>query len=63
MSKVKPDKKPRWNNFPISPETDAAINRLRELLADKDPLGQTPSKHRAVAIAVMEAIAKRERGR
>jgi len=49
-----------WSTLSFSRETHEQVERLCELLATEDPLGATPSKHRAVAIAVVEAIARRE---
>ena len=45
----------------ISPETDANIDKLRDIMTSTDPAGQRPSKHRVVAVAVAEAINWRER--
>jgi glutamate/tyrosine decarboxylase-like PLP-dependent enzyme len=52
-----------WQNLVASKETHEAIDRLCDLMGREDPLGTRPSKHRAVALAVHEAIARRTEGR
>jgi len=68
---VKPERKPKkvakpegrgWKNLLVSDATNEKIERLVELLGGDDALGEKPSKHRAIAVAVQEAIAFRERG-
>ena len=49
----------RYINLMISTDTQAEIDTLCDLLKESDPIGTRPSKHRAVAIAVREAIGRR----
>jgi len=62
MAKAKKGKQTarRWSNLLVGAETHVQIDRLCGLLAEEDPIGQRPSKHRAVQIAVAEAIRARE---
>jgi Arc/MetJ family transcription regulator len=45
-----------WTNIIVSRETLAMVEELQEALRRLDPLEQTPSKHRAVALAVRRMI-------
>jgi hypothetical protein len=61
MAKAKATKKTKrtWHNLYLPEDTLAAIEALTGLLAVEDPIGEKPAKCRAIAIAVREAIARR----
>jgi hypothetical protein len=45
-----------WTNIIVSRDTLALVEQLQELVGQADPLGEVPSKHRTVALAVRRMI-------
>lgn len=45
-----------WRDVLLSPQTHALIDELQDLLAAADPVGERPSKHRAIALALQATI-------
>ena len=66
MTKAKPTSHARpadWKNVLLSPPTQAMVEELQQLIGEADALGERPSKHRVIAVALREALDARRRKR
>lgn len=45
-----------WTNVIVTRDTIALIEQLQKLIGVADPIGEVPSKHRTVALAVRRMI-------
>jgi hypothetical protein len=50
-----------WKNVLLSPQTQGMIEEIQQALAGEDALGERPSKHRVIAVALRELLDRRRR--
>lgn len=50
-----------WKNVLLSPATQGLVEELQRAMAVEDVLGTAPSKHRVIAVALTEALARRRK--